>query len=193
MESEQITIQLAEAGDIIYADEIIEEMQLSAIARGSGISKRSPMEICEKILSGNAVIALTSSGNWVGFSYIAVWELGKFVSNSGLIVSPAYRNAGIAREIKDKIFQLSRQKYPDACIFSITSGSAIMKLNTRLGFEPVTYAEITHDEAFWAGCKSCVNYDVLNSKHKCNCLCTAMLFDPAKMHELVSSALLSHN
>jgi len=193
MESEQITIRLAEAGDIIYAEEIIEEMQVSAIARGSGISKRSPMEICEKILAGNAVIAVSDAGNWVGFSYIAVWELGKFVSNSGLIVSPAYRNSGIARGIKDKIFQLSRQKYPDACIFSITSGSAIMKLNTQLGFEPVSYAEITHDETFWAGCKSCVNYDVLNRKNKCNCLCTAMLFDPAKMHELVSPALQSHN
>src|ERR1700754_893356 len=185
MESEQITIRLAEAGDIIYAEEIIEEMQVSAIARGSGISKRTPMEICEKILAGNAVIAVSDAGNWAGFSYIAIWELGKFVSNSGLIVSPAYRNAGIARGIKDKIFQLSRQKYPNACIFSITSGSAIMKLNTQLGFEPVTYAEITQDETFWAGCKSCVNYDVLNRKNKCNCLCTAMLFDPAKMHELV--------
>jgi hypothetical protein len=193
MESEQITIRLAEAGDIIYAEEIIEEMQVSAIARGSGISKRSPMEICEKILAGNAVIALSGAGNWAGFSYIAVWEYGKFVSNSGLIVSPAYRNAGIARGIKDKIFQLSRQKYPNACIFSITSGSAIMKLNTQLGFEPVTYAEITHDETFWAGCKSCVNYDVLNRKNKCNCLCTAMLFDPAKMNELVNPALRSHN
>jgi hypothetical protein len=193
MESEQqITIRLAGAGDIIYAEEIIEEMEASAIARGSGISKRSPMDICKKILAGNAVIAVSNEGSWAGFSYIAVWE-GKFVSNSGLIVSPAYRNAGIARGIKNRIFQLSREKYPDACIFSITSGSAIMKLNTQLGFEPVTYAEITKDETFWAGCKSCVNYDILTGKNKCNCLCTAMLFDPAKMHDLISPALRSYN
>jgi hypothetical protein len=193
MESEQITIRLAEAGDIIYAEEIIEEMESSALARGSGISKRSPMDICEKILAGNAVIAVSSEGNWAGFSYIAVWEVGKFVSNSGLIVPPAYRNTGIARGIKNKIFQLSREKYPTACIFSITSGSAIMKLNTQLGFEPVTYGEITKDETFWAGCKSCVNYDILTGKNKCNCLCTAMLFDPVKMTDLINQALHPHN
>ncbi|TWI97170.1 hypothetical protein JN11_03630 [Mucilaginibacter frigoritolerans] len=187
MEEERIIIRLAEASDVIFAKEIAYEMEASAIARGSGISKRSPELICEKILAGKAVIALTNEGRWVGFQYIEVWEDGKFISNSGLIVSPQYRNAGVATAIKNCIFNLSRSKYPNACIFSITSGLAIMKLNTKLGFEPVTYSEITHDEQFWAGCKSCINYNVLNGKNKCNCLCTAMLFDPAKANETANA------
>jgi hypothetical protein len=181
MEYERIIVRPADAADINFAKEITDEMESSAIARGSGIAHRSPESICEKILAGKAVIAHTESGEWVGFQYLEVWENGKFVSNSGLIVSPQYRQAGVATAIKRKIFQLSRDRYPDACIFSITSGLAIMKLNTALGFEPVTYSEITKDEHFWEGCKSCVNYDVLTGKKRCNCLCTAMLFDPAKV------------
>jgi hypothetical protein len=110
------------------------------------------------------------------------WKFGKraslFLTRA---LSPKYRNGGVATAIKEKIFQLSRDRYPNAHIFSITSGLAIMKLNTALGFEPVTYSEITKDEHFWEGCKSCVNYDVLTGKKKCNCLCTAMLFDPTKV------------
>jgi len=180
MEEERIIVRLSEAADLIYAKEIADETEASAIARGTGIAKRSPESIGEKILAGKAVIALTEYGKWVGFQYLEVWEEGKFVSNSGLIVSPEYRNAGVASAIKDKIFKLSRYKYPNARVFSITTGLAIMKLNTGLGFEPVTYSEITKDENFWEGCKSCVNYDVLTGKKRCNCLCTAMLFDPEK-------------
>jgi hypothetical protein len=181
MDYERIIVRPAEAADIIYANEITDEMEASAIIRGSGIAKRSPQSICEKILAGKAVIAITNDDKWVGFQYLEVWEEGKFVSNSGLIVSPKYRNTGVAKAIKRKIFQLSRDRYPNAFIFSITSGLPIMKLNTDLGFEPVTYSEITKDEHFWEGCKSCVNYDILTGKKKCNCLCTAMLFDPAKV------------
>jgi len=180
MDEERIIVRLSEAADMLFAKQITDEMEASAIARGSGIAKRSPESICEKISAGKAVIAVTNYGKWVGFQYLEVWEEGKFVSNSGLIVSPEYRNCGVATAIKNKIFQLSRCKYPNARVFSITTGLTIMKLNTALGFEPVTYSEITKDEHFWEGCKSCVNFDVLTGKKKCNCLCTAMLFDPVK-------------
>jgi hypothetical protein len=186
MEDGRIIVRLSEAADVIFAKEITDEMEASAIARGSGIAKRSPESICEKILNGKAVIALTESGKWVGFQYLEVWEEGKFVSNSGLIVSPQYRHGGIATAIKSKIFKLSRSTYPNARIFSLTSGLSVMRLNTALGFEPVTYSEITKDERFWEGCKSCVNYDVLTGKKKCNCLCTAMLFDAVKAENLKS-------
>ncbi|GAA4309363.1 GNAT family N-acetyltransferase [Mucilaginibacter gynuensis] len=179
MEDEQIIVRPANPSDHIYAGIISEETERSAIARGSGISKRSIASIIEKMDAGKAVIAVSASGCWAGFSYYEVWDDGKFVSNSGLIVSPEYRNNGVASAIKDLVFKLSREQYPAADIFSITSGLAIMKMNTRLGFEPVTYDQITHDEHFWEGCKSCVNYDVLTGKHKCNCLCTAMLFNPS--------------
>ncbi|PWK78380.1 RimJ/RimL family protein N-acetyltransferase [Mucilaginibacter oryzae] len=178
MEEERIIVRPAIPADVVFADEIIKEMEASAIARGSGISKRSAASVIEKIDEGKAIVAVTETGEWVGFSYIETWDNGGFVSNSGLIVSPKHRNQGVASEIKNSIFNLSRSKYPTAKIFSITSGLAVMKMNTRLGFEPVTYSEVTREARFWDACKSCVNYDVLQNKNRCNCLCTAMLFDP---------------
>jgi len=154
-------------------------MEESAKARGTGIAKRSPDYIREKINEGKAVIALTAEGAWVGFCYIEAWENENYVANSGLIVSPAFRKSGVAREIKRRIFELSKTKYPNAKIFGLTTGLAVMKINSELGYEPVTYSELTSDEAFWKGCQSCVNYDILMSKGRKNCLCTAMLYDPA--------------
>lgn len=173
-----IFVRIATINDIRYVDEIIKETAASAIARGTGIAKRTPESVAQKMRDGKAVIALTSAGKWVGFSYFEAWEQGNFVSNSGLIVAPEFRKSGVAKSIKDRIFKISRRMYPRAKIFSITSGTAVMKMNSQLGFQPVAFSEITHDERFWEGCKSCPNYDILERKHKCNCLCTAMLFDP---------------
>ncbi|MFC4212798.1 N-acetyltransferase [Pedobacter lithocola] len=184
MDNQIIFIRVANFRDTIYAEEIKSETENSAIARGSGIAKRSIESIIEKMVCGKAVIAVTNHGEWVGFSYFETWEEGKFVSNSGLIVSPKFRNSGVAKSIKQKIFKLSHRLYPNAKIFSITSGAAIMHMNAQLGFLPVTFAEITHDERFWKGCESCVNYDILERKKKRNCLCTAMLFDPENIIEI---------
>jgi hypothetical protein len=129
------------------------------------------------------VIAITSQNEWVGFCYIETWGHGEYVANSGLIVAPAYRKSGVAKSIKKKIFELSRQKYPEAKIFGLTTGLAVMKINSDLGYEPVTYSELTQDEAFWAGCKSCVNYEILMGKDRKNCMCTAMLYDPKDHYE----------
>ena len=179
LEQATIIIRTATAADLPYAEIITAEMESSAKARGTGIAKRSPEYIEKKIQEGKSVIAVTTDGDWVGFCYIEVWEHNKFVANSGLIVSPAYRKTGVAKAIKKRIFELSREKYPDSKIFGLTTGLAVMKINSDLGYEPVTYSELTNDEQFWAGCKSCVNYDILMSKERKNCMCTAMLFDPA--------------
>ncbi len=122
---------------------------------------------------------VTEDYQWVGFCYIEAWGKEGFVANSGLIVAPEFRKTGIAKSIKKRIFDLSREKYPKAKIFGLTTGLAVMKINSDLGYEPVTYSELTDDENFWAGCKSCVNYDILMSKERKNCMCTAMLYDPA--------------
>ena len=183
-----IFVRVATVEDAIYADEIVKETLNSAIIRGSGISKRTPDSIIEKMKTGKAIIALTSGGEWVGFSYFEAWEHGDFISNSGLIVKPKFRNSGVAKCIKNRIFNLSRRNFPQAKIFSITSGAAIMKMNSQLGFEPVTFDQITKDEAFWAGCASCTNFDILERKNRCNCLCTAMLFSPEHIDHIVSHA-----
>jgi len=172
-----IQVLEADASFSSYSQIICDEMESSAKVRGTGIAKRNPEYITQKMEEGKAVIALTKDGTWVGFCYIETWE-GEYVANSGLIVSPDFRKTGVAKNIKQKIFDLSRRKYPDAKIFGLTTGLAVMKINSDLGYEPVTYSELTQDEKFWAGCKSCVNYDILMAKERKNCLCTAMLYDP---------------
>jgi N-acetylglutamate synthase-like GNAT family acetyltransferase len=178
VDNQQIIIRVALPEDVLYASTITDEMAESAKARGTGIAKRSPEYVAEKINEGKAVIAVTPDGTWVGFCYIETWSHGEYVANSGLIVSPAYRKSGVAKAIKKRIFDLSREKYPESKLFGLTTGLAVMKINSELGYEPVTYSELTQDEAFWAGCKSCVNYDILMSKERKNCMCTAMLYDP---------------
>ena len=180
---QNIIVRIANSGDSDFAEMITSEMEESAKARGTGIAKRSPQYIIQKMTEGKAVIALTQNNTWVGFCYIEEWSHGAFVANSGLIVAPAFRKTGIAKQIKQKIFELSRKKYPNSKIFGLTTGLAVMKINSDLGYEPVTYSELTQDETFWSGCKSCVNYDILMSKERKNCLCTAMLYDPADHYE----------
>ncbi len=183
MDNQHIIIRVATAADKVYSKTITDEMESSAAARGTGIAKRSPDYIEMKIDEGKAVIAITDQNEWVGFCYIETWSHGEYVANSGLIVAPAFRKSGVAKNIKKKIFNLSRQKYPDAKIFGLTTGLAVMKINSELGYEPVTYSELTQDDSFWAGCKSCVNYDILVSKDRKNCMCTAMLYDPKDHYE----------
>lgn len=175
--------------DCAYAETITTEMEESAKARGTGIAKRSPEYIKTKMQEGKAVIALTKEGTWAGFCYIEAWGHGKFVANSGLIVAPQFRKYGLATLIKNEIFKLSRSKFPDSKIFGLTTGAAVMKINSSLGYIPVSYSDLTDDEEFWKGCNSCVNVEILKSKNRQNCLCTAMLYDPSKKSKVEEVAL----
>jgi hypothetical protein len=183
MEQQQFKIIIANQSHQDFARIICDEMESSAKARGTGIAKRSPDYIQQKMREGKAVIAFTEDGIWAGFCYIETWSHGEYVANSGLIVSPPFRKSGLAKLIKKKIFELSRKTYPDSKIFGLTTGLAVMKINSELGYEPVTYSELSQDDAFWAGCKSCVNYDILMSKERKICMCTAMLYDPKDHYE----------
>jgi len=176
-ENEFVVIPATEQ-HINCAEQICHEMAESAKARGTGIAKRTPDYIADKMMEGKAVIAMHVDGTWAGFCYIETWSHGTFLANSGLIVNPLYRNQGLAKMIKKTVFELSRLKYPKAKIFGLTTGLPVMKINSELGYEPVTYSMLTQDEDFWKGCKSCVNYDILMMKERKNCMCTAMLWDP---------------
>jgi len=173
-------VQVALPEHRVFAEEICNEMAESAKARGTGIAKRSPEYVGGKMADGKAVIAFHKDGSWAGFCYIETWSHGQFVANSGLVVSPKFRKVGLAHAIKEKIFELSRVKYPKAKIFGLTTGLAVMKINSDLGYEPVTYSELTQDEEFWKGCQSCVNFEILKMKERKNCMCTAMLYDPVE-------------
>ena len=170
-------IVIANKSHSVYAEIICETIELAAQVRGTGIAKRKPAYIITKMENGNAVIALDGD-KFAGFSYIETWGHGKFVANSGLIVHPDFRNMGLAKKIKQVVFNHSRTKFPDAKIFSITTGLAVMKMNTNLGYKPVTFSELTDDQTFWNGCQTCKNYDVLTRTEKKMCLCTGMLYDP---------------
>ena len=160
-----------------YADIICETIADSAKVRGTGIAKRSPEYIVSKMESGNAVIALEGD-KFAGFCYIETWSNKTYVVHSGLIVHPDFRKLGLAKKIKKKVFEHSKKIYPDAKIFGITTGLAVMKINADLGYKPVTFSELTTDEAFWNGCKACRNYDILTRNDRNMCLCTGMLHDP---------------
>ncbi|MBP8945228.1 MAG: GNAT family N-acetyltransferase [Paludibacteraceae bacterium] len=176
---DEITVQVADERFLGYVDTILKTIEDAAKVRGTGIARRSPEYIAQKIKEGKAIIALQGE-EFAGFCYIETWSDKKFVANSGLIVVEKFRGHGLAKRIKQKAFELSRQRYPDAKIFGLTTGLAVMKINSELGYKPVTFSELTNDEAFWQGCESCVNYDILQRTNRKYCLCTAMLYDPAK-------------
>lgn len=172
-------IIIANESHATYAEIICSTMAESAKVRGTGIARRTPEYILKKMSNGNAVIALEGD-RFAGFCYIEVWSHEKFVANSGLIVHPDFRNQGLAKDIKKAVFELSRKKYPNSKIFGITTGLAVMKINYELGYQPVTFSELTDDETFWSGCQTCPNYDILTRTERKMCLCTGMLYDPAK-------------
>lgn len=178
MTIEDFDVVVATADHAKFAQQICDEMAESAKARGTGIAKRTPEYIVRKMEEGKAVVAFHKDGRWAGFSYIESWGHDRFVANSGLIINPEFRKMGLARAIKFRTFLLSLDKFPGAKLFGLTTGLAVMKINSDIGYRPVTYSELTDDNAFWKGCESCVNFSILMSKERKNCLCTAMLFDP---------------
>ena len=179
---QEIEIMVADERHIGYVEVILDTIEKAAKVRGTGIAKRDPEYVKEKIREGKAVIALCGE-EFAGFSYIETWENKRYVTTSGLIVPEKFRGRGLARRIKHTTFTLARKRWPEAKIFSLTSGAAVMKLNTALGYLPVTFADLTEDETFWKGCKGCVNYDILQRTGRRYCICTGMLFDP---HEPLS-------
>ena len=184
-----VKVMVADASHVVYADEICEEMLVSARERGTGIARRSPEYISEKMMAGKAVIAISEDGKFAGFSYIETWGDKQYVANSGLIVAHGFRGIGLAMRIKTRIFELSREKYPKAKIFSITTGAAVMKMNYKLGFRPVPFAFLTDDPEFWKGCQGCRNYPILVANEQRMCLCTGLLYDPEEHIEVLNPAL----
>ena len=175
----KVNIYVADESHVVYAEQICDLIYISAQERGTGIAKRTPEYVKQKMLDGKAVIALAEDGTLAGYSYIETWSHAKFVANSGLIVAHRFRKTGLARRIKQKIFELSRTMFPYAKIFSITTGLAVMKINSDLGYRPVSFSELTDDKEFWEGCRGCRNFDILERNDYRMCLCTALLYDPA--------------
>ena len=173
-----VEIVVASSEHFRFANEVCRLIKTAAGQRGTGIAERAPEYIRTKMKEGKAIIALGANEQVAGFCYIETWGHGKYAANSGLIVSPDFRRQGLARQIKRRAFELSRALYPEAKLFGITTSLAVMKINSELGYNPVTFSELTDDDEFWSGCQSCPNYDVLQRMKRRMCLCTGMLYDP---------------
>ena len=177
----EIEVIVADASHEKYVDEILETISVAAKVRGTGIAKRTHEYVAQKMREGKAVIALAGEEKeFAGFCYIESWGNKQYVANSGLIVVDKFRRRGLAKRIKKTAFELSRKMWPDAKLFGLTSGGAVMRINTELGYVPVPFAELTDDEAFWKGCQGCINHDLLERTGRRYCICTAMLYDPAE-------------
>ena len=175
-----IDVIVADASHEKYVDEILETISAAAKVRGTGIAKRTHEYVAQKMREGKAVIALAGEEKeFAGFCYIESWGNKQYVANSGLIVVDKFRRRGLAKRIKKTAFELSRKMWPEAKLFGLTSGGAVMRINTELGYVPVPFAELTDDEAFWKGCQGCINHDILERTGRRYCICTAMLYDPA--------------
>jgi predicted GNAT superfamily acetyltransferase len=177
---QEIDVMVADASHEIYVDEVLATIEAAAKVRGTGIARRSHEYVATKMKEGKAIIALCGD-EFAGFTYIESWGNKQYVATSGLIVVEKFRGRGLAKRIKDASFTLARLRWPKAKIFSLTSGAAVMKMNTQLGYKPVTFAELTDDEAFWRGCEGCINHDVLLRTNRKYCICTAMLFNPTEV------------
>lgn len=178
-----IRVVVADASHEKYVDTILQTITDSAKVRGSGIASRTHEYLAQKMAERKAIIALDKDDEFAGFCYIESWEDKHYVANSGLIVVPKYRGHHLATRIKKVAFTLSRLRWPKAKLFGLTSQIAVMRINTMLGYVPVTFAQLTQDDAYWAGCGTpehpcCVNCDVLARTNRKYCVCTAMLFDP---------------
>lgn len=176
---EEIIIKVADAEDEKYVDTILDTIREAARKRGTGIAERTHEYVATKMKEGKAVLALCGE-RFAGFSYIETWGNKHYVTTSGLIVHPDYLGLGVAKRIKDYTFTLARVRWPNAKIFSLTSGDAVMKMNTQLGYVPVSFNQLTDDDAFWRGCEGCCNHDILVAKGRKFCICTGMLYDPEK-------------
>ncbi|MFA6592906.1 MAG: GNAT family N-acetyltransferase [Bacteroidales bacterium] len=190
--NDDFVIEIASEKHLHYVDEILKTIEDATKVRGTGIAKRNPEYVKQKMLEGKAIIALYKD-DFAGFCYIESWDHEEFVANSGLIVKEKYRGHGLAKKIKQTAFNLSRERFPKAKLFGLTTGLAVMKINSELGYKPVTFSELTTDPVFWKGCASCINYDVLSRNNYTRCLCTGMLYDPATADKHKAVTTHSHD
>jgi RimJ/RimL family protein N-acetyltransferase len=175
-----ILITIATEAHLGYVPGIEEAIFQASQQKGTGIAVRSREYLSNKILEGKSVIAFSQDGTWAGFCYIESWGHNKFVANSGLVIAPEFRGMGLAGEIKKRAAELSKQLFPGAKLFGLTTSLAVMKINSKLGYKPVTFSELTDDDEFWKGCQTCPYYDILVRTKRSHCLCTAMIMDPAE-------------
>ncbi len=175
-----ITIEIGGDKHKKHAIKIAEMIERASEKKGTILAIRKPNYILDKIIKGKSILALDGE-IIVGFCYFQNWENNEFIAHSGLIINENYLGRGLSKKIKKQIFNLSRQKFPKAKLFGLTTSAAVMKINYELGYQSVNYNQLTNDEDFWKGCKTCSNYQRLMQAKREKCKCTGMLMDPGKI------------
>ena len=150
MDTQQIDVMVADASHEVYVDTILDTIRKAAAVRGTGIAERTHEYVATKMKEGKAIIALCGE-TFAGFTYIESWGNKQYVATSGLIVHPDFRGLGLAKRIKQASFQLARLRWPKAKIFSLTSGAAVMKMNTTNNNNPPIITASTIDKMLCTG------------------------------------------
>lgn len=180
----KFVVRNAGISDLVHVEAIVDAIYKASQEKGTGIAIRSAEYIREKILQKKAVIAVTEAQHWAGFCYIESWGHNKFVANSGLVIASEYRGNGLAKAIKERAMNLSFELFPGARLFGLTTSLAVMKINSDLGYRPVTFSELTDDDEFWKGCETCPYYDILVRTRRTHCLCTGMVKSPENPEDM---------
>jgi N-acetylglutamate synthase-like GNAT family acetyltransferase len=173
--TDQWQVQIATAYHVVYVSLIAEMITEANQEPGVALVLRTQEYIAAAMKQGHAAIALNGLGDVVGFCLIKLWDNGKFISNSGLVVKKEYREHGVGTAIIQKLYQLCVQQYPASTLFSLTDSPMVIKTRTAMGFGEVPYSDITQDPQFWQGCTTCPHYPTLVQNGGKKCLCKVLI------------------
>ncbi len=166
-----LEVRQATAADDVYAEAASQLIQKAS--KDHDIAERSPDWLRGKIRGGKAAVALQGD-QLIGFGYFSDWQDGKFVSHSGLVVDDAFRGHGLGRRLKQQLMAGTRRLFPDATMMSLTTSPAVKAMNLSLGFRVVPLDQLTSDQSFWDGCKTCRNYAEVQARGE-RCCCEGMI------------------
>ena len=169
-------VRISRPADVAYVERI-QSLIAEAAESGAIIAERSAEYLEQAIRARHAVVVLRGD-LLVGFATAHAWQDETFVSHSAMVVAPAFRGRGLARRIKKKLIDLSRRRWPDAAILSLTLSPAVERLNKSFKFDAVPYCDLTTDAGFWKGCEGCIHYGHLKRNQYQDCHCWAGLLLP---------------
>jgi hypothetical protein len=111
-------IEISSCEHLMYVSEIQQEMYDSAQRRGTGIAKRSIEYLSKRFQKAMLWWPLKRVGRFLLYRNLVAWEV---CCQFGTDCFSRIQN-GEWHSIKHKVFQLSREKYPNAKIFGLTTG-----------------------------------------------------------------------
>ncbi len=171
-----IEVRVARPSDVASVARI-QTLIRDAHEAGAIIALRSADYLGAAIRERRAVVLLRGA-TLVGFAMAHAWESEKYVSHSAMVVAPELRGRGLSRRMKAALIELTRKRWPNAIILSLTLSPQVEQVNKSFGFEPVPYCDLTKDPEFWKGCEGCIHFAHLKRNQQQDCHCWAGLLLP---------------